>query len=83
MLGRDLIKTLKINIDSDVLKFMWNLTDLAHILKQYDDLFKQELGLYKCEKVNLKMDTDVKPIFCKPRPISFSFRESINKEFDD
>lgn len=35
------------------------------------------------EKVSLKVKEGAKPIFCKPKPISFLLKEKINQELDE
>lgn len=90
LLGRDLMKAFNINIKGTTVSNVNNLTynkqydsDLSMILKNYNELFNNELGLYKFDKVELQVNPEAKPIFCKPRPIPFAFRELVNKELDE
>lgn len=88
LVGRDLMKLFNFNIQG-IISNINNLSEnsnngsLQEILKKYESLFEKKLGLYKYEKVELKVDPGTKPIFCKPRPIPFLFRDSINKELDE
>lgn len=38
------------------------------------------IGTYKYKTVQLKLRENVSPIFCKPRPIPFTFRELVDAE---
>lgn len=39
--------------------------------------------MYKFGKVELQVDSEVKPIFCKPRPIPLAFKELVNEELKE
>lgn len=86
LLCRDLMNVFNLNIQGAVVSNMNNLSkhdnNLHDILKKYNELFKNELGLYKYEKVELRVNREATPVFCKPRPIPFAFREMVNKELD-
>ncbi|KAF2900540.1 hypothetical protein ILUMI_05646 [Ignelater luminosus] len=89
IIGRDLLKLFKIIIDCDDSKRALNIIektdnrDLNILLKKYEALFKEELGCFIHEKVDLKIEPNVKPVFVKPRPIPFAFKEQINKELNE
>lgn len=86
LLGRDLMNVFNFNFCINETSSLHNLDldpDLAMLLKEYDDLFRDELGLYKYEKINLDISPQVKPVFCKPRQIPFAFREAVDKELDE
>lgn len=55
---------------------------LTTLLNEYEILFKNELGTYKYEKIKLDVEDNVKPIFCKPSPIPFAFREKVKCELE-
>lgn len=87
LLGRDLIKLFKIKIDLTIDKNCNMLEvnedqDLKGLLKEYEILFDNNLGLYVYEKIDLKISSDVKPVFCKPRPIPFLLKDKVNEELD-
>jgi len=69
LLGRDLMSLFGIQL-VDVSNITVN--NLA-LLKEFGELFKEELGKYKQEKITLKIKEGVKPIFCKPRSIPFAY----------
>lgn len=84
LLGRDLMNVFNFKFGNPISELN-NLgsMSLEILLEKYKDLFDGKLGLYKYEKIELKVDPNCKPIFCKPRPIPFSFKESVNKELDE
>ncbi|XP_018396209.1 PREDICTED: uncharacterized protein K02A2.6-like [Cyphomyrmex costatus] len=89
LLGRDLIsafkmfknfqvKLLAINFKSD--KNIENKLSLQSLLAEFADIFKPSIGTYKHEKIQLSLRDNVSPIFCKPRPIPFAFRDLVDAE---
>ncbi|XP_026724796.1 uncharacterized protein LOC113491822 [Trichoplusia ni] len=71
LFGRDLIQKFKLDISKLLSVNCVQSTEekLQSILKEYDTLFKNELGIIKGEEVTLELiDKDVKPIFHKPKP---------------
>ncbi|XP_045463872.1 uncharacterized protein K02A2.6-like [Harmonia axyridis] len=87
LLGRDLIKRLNIKIDLadpryPTINSLKGKDDLKILLSRFKELFKDELGTYRHEKIELNIMPDVKPIFCKPRPVPFLFKEKINSELE-
>ena len=53
---------------------------LKQLVESYAELFKDELGCYKYEKIDLKIEPDVEPVFIKPRPIAFALKEKVDQE---
>ncbi|XP_045471780.1 uncharacterized protein K02A2.6-like [Harmonia axyridis] len=87
LLGRDLIKRLNIKIyladpRYPTINSLKGKDDLKILLSRFEELFKDELGTYRHEKIELNIMPDVKPIFCKPRPVPFLFKEKINSELE-
>ncbi|XP_018365759.1 PREDICTED: uncharacterized protein K02A2.6-like, partial [Trachymyrmex cornetzi] len=81
LMGRDLMKLLKIEIAS--LYSLEENISLEGLLQEYKDLFKDELGKYKFEKVNLKLAREANPIFVKPRPIPLAFKEKVSEQLKE
>ncbi|KYQ59578.1 Uncharacterized protein K02A2.6 [Trachymyrmex zeteki] len=46
----------------------------------YRYVFEPSIGTYKYEKIQLSIKDNVSPIFCKPRPIPFAFRDLVDAE---
>lgn len=71
LLGRNLIKleyeVTQINSISDNVK-------LQEVLQDFQ-LFNGVTGKYEFSKVEMKVVCGTKPIFCKPRPVLFSFKD--------
>ncbi|XP_072376794.1 uncharacterized protein [Diabrotica undecimpunctata] len=85
LLGRDIIskfnmslKNSKITINDLAIQNKNN--ELDKILSKYSKLFQRELGRYNGEKVTLEIDENVKPVFHKPHPLPFAFREKVEVE---
>lgn len=92
LLGRNLIRELEVNLCNLSEVSSCNLQGntissdrhfkLQQILKEYEVLFKPELGTYKFETVDLKIKDKVDPIFRKPGIVPFSFKDKVNVELD-
>ena len=48
---------------------------LNKILSDYKEVFKSEMGTLEGFEVELKVDPDCKPKFCKARPVSYALNE--------
>lgn len=81
LLGRDLMKLLNFQI-LPLHAIRDNIT-LETLLEKYKDLFNDELGKYKNEKIDLKVPPDVSPVFIKLRPLPLAFKEEISKQLED
>jgi len=53
---------------------------LQHFLARYPDVFKDELGTLKGFTAKLNVEEDVKPIFCKARPVPLALQEKVDAE---
>lgn len=56
--------------------------NMDNIIREFSDIFKDELGCYKQGKVHLEIEAGAKPIFCRPRKVPLAFVEGVNKEID-
>jgi len=81
LMGRDLMKLLKIEIKA--LHYMEENNNLEALLQKYKELFNNELGKYKNEKINLKLAKEANLIFVKPRPIPLAFKEKVSKQLEE
>ena len=85
LLGRDWLKDIKLNWKS-LLVVKQDTTeqdkppDVEEILKPFEDVFKEELGLLKGTTVKIHVDKDSQPKFFKPRNVPFSMKEKVSKE---
>ena len=51
-------------------------------MKNFQDLFKQELGCLEDFELAVKFKGDAAPIFCKPRPVPFAIQDDLNQAYD-
>ena len=49
------------------------------IRNEFHDVFSSGLGAYKFGTISLSMETNAKPIFCKPRSVPLAWKD--RKEF--
>ena len=89
LLGRNAIKDLEISVDElmnstkvhavfDSLESDITLQRECHeVCQEFPDLFKPGLGLLKDFELEVKFKPDVKPVFCKPRPVPFALQEDL------
>lgn len=78
ILGRDWMANFQVKID-----FINNISvnqEINKIISKYSELFSNKLGKYKHSKVNLELNENVSPVFCKYRTVPLAFRESVDKE---
>ncbi|KAK9704019.1 Integrase zinc binding domain [Popillia japonica] len=54
--------------------------DLLKLLKNYSELFKDNIGLLRYEKIKLSIPDNTKPKFFKPRTIPFAFKAKVEAE---
>lgn len=82
LLGRDLINDFKLSFKSSKVSVndLVSADKVTNLVSRFDNLFKNELGTYTGEKITLEVQDNVKPIFQKPRPIPFAFREKVVAE---
>ena len=80
LFGRDLCKKLgvKLYLPSDQLEGVHSITE--GIFTRYKSYLSDEFKSCVKEKVTLKLNSDLKPIFCKARPVPFRFKELIKAE---
>ena len=55
---------------------------LPSLLKRYQDLFKDELGIVKDVTAQLKLKSDASPKFFRPRSVPFAIRDAVGAEID-
>ena len=80
LLGRDWLQ--QIQLDRPTLVKVNAVFDksLQQVLKPFDDLFKDDLGTFKGDKVSIHVDPNVPPKFCKAWPLPYSMKEMVEQE---
>lgn len=79
LIGRDILRRLNIGFDMHA---MDKSNDVQMLINEFSDIFRDELGCYKFDKVHFEVEEGTKPIFCKPRKVPLAFVDSVNKEID-
>ncbi|XP_055918303.1 uncharacterized protein K02A2.6-like [Eupeodes corollae] len=53
------------------------------IKSQFSELFDGQLGKYTVCEISLQIDSQAKPVFCKPRPIPIAWKSEIEQNLRD
>ncbi|XP_055922784.1 uncharacterized protein K02A2.6-like [Eupeodes corollae] len=53
------------------------------IKSQFSELFDGQLGKYNVCEISLQIDSQAKPVFCKPRPIPIAWKSEIEQNLRD
>lgn len=56
---------------------------IDHFRNEFASVFDNQLGAFNGGTVNLPIEKDAKPIFCKPRAVPFAWKGKIEKQLDD
>ena len=80
LLGRNWLRYVK--LDWKQINAVSKKTELADLLQQNSDLFKDELGKIQQYEATLKVQPDARPQFFKARRVPFAIKPSIDEEFD-
>lgn len=78
VLGRDFLT--RFGIQFAQINSMTSICNLQELLAHFSALFDGGLGKYKYLQVHLDVIPNSKPIFCKPRPVPYAFREQVDAE---
>ena len=85
LFGREWLSEIKVELQNlysvnKVANARPRFNELDNILKEYDTLFKEELGTVKSVEAKLRVKEEVKPKFFKPRPVPFALKAGIEEE---
>ena len=76
LLGRDILR--QFNLLNEQIQNISTDSKLKNDLtQQFPELFSEGLGCYKGLKVSIDVDTSVKPVYCKARPIPYAMRNKV------
>lgn len=85
LLGRNWLRKIKLNwgkiFSLNESKENEHLS-LQGVLGKHKELFKEGYGKIKDFKATIRVQSDAKPIFHKPRPVPYALRESVEKELE-
>ena len=82
LLGRDWLKSLKLDWHQICLVSREKTTELQTLLERYHNVFKDELGTASIHKAKLHVRADAVPKFFKPCSVPFSTKDAIRAELD-
>lgn len=84
LLGRDWLEKVKLNWEIiGRIKMQENRKKkLETLLKENEEIFRDELGTMKNVKAKLTVRHEARPKFFKPRPVPFALKEAVGKELD-
>ena len=87
LLGRDVLRLLRLHREKLLNVYYVEGNErtencLNKILSDYKEVFKSEMGNLKGFEVELQVDPDCKPKFCKARPVPYALNESTEKELE-
>lgn len=83
LIGRDVLNKLNPNLKSVFVNQLDCVTPgLQEILMNFEDIFRDELGCYKFEKINIGLKELCSPVFCKPRPVPLAFQEKFKVQLN-
>ena len=82
LFGRDWLTQIKLNWNQ-IFKLDSKPTQtLKQIVDKHHEVFKDELGLVKGVAVKIHMESVVKPMFFKPRPVPFALRSKMEEDLN-
>ena len=72
----------RIRLDWPAICRISSQTRVQHILEEFQDVFKDELGCYTGGEVNIEVDPDVQPRFFRPRTVALAYREEVDAQLE-
>jgi len=88
LMGRDWLDQLKLKweelfpVSAAVQKLEEAQPSIANLLKEFPEVFTEELGCLKGFKVHIPVADDVQPKFYKARPVPYAMRARVDEELD-
>ena len=81
LLGRDWLKQLRLNW-TQILMVQNSSTQLEDLMKEYSEIFRDELGTVRGFQASLHLKGSPQPKFFRPRPVPFAIRDAVGHELD-
>eukprot|EP00795_Rhopilema_esculentum_P016067 gene16067-7417_t len=82
LLGRDLLCQVCLDWQSIFAVSVPREDKLEIMLKEFDEIFVEELGLCKGIKARINMKSDATPTFRKARPLPYAMKKKVENELD-
>lgn len=87
LLGRNFLRAFNFGLQQvnsvEISKSNELLLLTEQVKNEFSEIFNGELGAYRLEKISLPIDKNAKPVFFKPRPVPFAWKEAIEKDLQD
>ncbi len=80
LLGRDWLRELQ--LDWGAIHQVVAHNCLQAVLRENDEIFKDELGLVRGVQAKIYVDPQARPCFCKPRAVPYSLRKKVDSELE-
>lgn len=80
LLGRNWFQALDITLNIFVIDT--DMTDINNVINKYPKVFREGLGTYKGDPVDIQVKQNAIPKFLKARPVPYALKERIEKEID-
>ncbi|KAJ8965557.1 hypothetical protein NQ314_004057, partial [Rhamnusium bicolor] len=79
ILGRDWMQLFNVGIN--IVNAVQNVpSQVQNLMDRYNDIFNNELGLFKYNKVSLQLKPNAMPVFCKPRNVPIAYKKALEEE---
>lgn len=78
LIGRDIFRKLNFEINMNMI----GNDVIDKLLSEFNSVFNGRLGEYQGDKINLKFKDNAQPIFIKPRPVPFAYKEKLEQELE-
>ena len=80
LFGRNWMDTINLNVDLVRVNVLNTKTSVEEVIKRHSEVFKEELGTFKGTTAKIYVEPGSKPIFHKPRPVSYFLKEKVANE---
>ena len=81
LLGRDWLKQLRLNW-TQISMIQNSSTQLEDLMKEYSEIFRDELGTVRGFQASLHLKGSPQPKFFRPRSVPFAIRDAVGHELD-
>ena len=81
LLGREWLRSIRLDWKTIGLAILDTThTQVKSLLKEYDEIFRDELGTMNSIRASLKLKEDISPRFYRPRSLPFALKEPVEQE---
>ena len=82
LLGREWMKSIRLNWKTIGLASLDTTPEVETLLKEYNEIFRDELGTMNSIQASLKLKENATPRFCRPRPLPFALKGPVEQELN-